>query len=59
MVLKAFADRPRDWIDIEGVLIRQGSALERSLVVAELHDLLLKEDLVPLDRLQTLLARHR
>ncbi len=28
VVLKAFADRPRDWVDLEGVLVRQGGALD-------------------------------
>ena len=26
--MKAFADRPRDWVDLEGVLVRQGGALD-------------------------------
>jgi hypothetical protein len=26
IVYKAFADRPRDWVDIEGILAHQGSA---------------------------------
>lgn len=28
VVLKAFADRPKDWVDIEGILIRQASAMD-------------------------------
>jgi hypothetical protein len=28
VVLKAFADRPRDWVDIEGVLLRQRGLLD-------------------------------
>ena len=28
IVLKAFADRPKDWVDIDGVLIRQSVVLE-------------------------------
>lgn len=28
IVLKAFADRPKDWVDVEGVLIRQSTSLD-------------------------------
>lgn len=28
IVLKAFADRPKDWVDVEGVLIRQSTGLD-------------------------------
>jgi hypothetical protein len=45
VVLKAFADRMQDWLDIEGVIVRQGPNLDRSLVLEELGPLLeLKED---------------
>jgi predicted nucleotidyltransferase len=33
VVAKAFADRPKDWLDIEGVLIRQGQKLDIPLVL--------------------------
>ncbi len=39
VVLKAFADRSRDWADIEGVLIRSGHRLEWETVEAELEPL--------------------
>jgi Nucleotidyl transferase AbiEii toxin, Type IV TA system len=39
IVYKAFADRPRDWVDIEGVLIRQGSALDLERIEIELRPL--------------------
>ena len=29
VVLKAFADRAQDWLDIEGVIVRQGANLDR------------------------------
>jgi hypothetical protein len=32
VVLKAFADRPQDWLDIEGVIVRQGAGLNRAQV---------------------------
>ncbi len=39
IVMKAFADRPKDWLDIEGVIIRHGPALDWSSIVAELAPL--------------------
>lgn len=35
LVLKAFANRPKDWIDIENVLVRQGDVVDWAYV--ELH----------------------
>lgn len=59
-VLKAFAGRPQDWLDIEGVLVRQGLALNRDLIFEELRPLLdLKEDRNAEDTLTRLLARHQ
>jgi hypothetical protein len=59
VVLKAFADRPQDWLDIEGIVVRQGRALDRRLVCDELDDLLtLKEDPVPNAHLGKIFRRH-
>ncbi len=59
VVLKAFADRPQDWIDIEGIIVRQGPALQRSAVLEELKPLLeLKEELDPEATLQKLFRKH-
>jgi hypothetical protein len=45
VVLKAFANRPQDWIDIERVIIRQGPRLDRRLILTEVTPLAeLKED---------------
>lgn len=45
VVHKVFAGRGRDWLDVEGVLVRQTAALDWSLILAELRPLLeLKED---------------
>ncbi|MBI1337443.1 MAG: hypothetical protein GC164_10830 [Phycisphaera sp.] len=45
VVLKAFADRGQDWVDIEYVLVRQGDKLDRLLIERELGPLVeLKED---------------
>jgi hypothetical protein len=44
MVLKAFADRAKDWVDVEGIIIRQSGGLDWSYVLAQLAPLVeLKE----------------
>lgn len=59
VVLKAFADRPQDWLDIQGILVRQGALLDRAQVLDELRPLLeLKEDSGPEAALQRLFGRH-
>lgn len=60
LVLKAFAGRVQDWLDIEGVIVRQGARLDRELVLDELRPLLvLKEDTETEGRLVGLFAKHR
>lgn len=60
VVLKAVADRPQDWLDVEGIVVRQGATLDRGLVISELGPLLeLKEDDSPRGTLQKIFARHR
>ena len=39
VVAKAFADRPKDWLDVEGVLIRQGNKLDVGLALRLLSPL--------------------
>ena len=57
VVLKAFADRPRDWSDIEGVLIRAGREIEWNTIETELPPLCeAKEAPHILPRLQSLRA---
>ena len=52
VILKAFAARPQDWIDVEGILIRQGSTLDWDLIVSELSPLCeLKESPETVERL--------
>jgi hypothetical protein len=59
IVLKAFANRTQDWLDIEGIIVRQGPRLNRELVLAELRPLLeLKEDVEGETQLQRLLTKH-
>lgn len=41
---KAFAGRQRDWLDIEGIVLRQGPELDRELIYQELIPLLKLKD---------------
>jgi hypothetical protein len=59
ITMKAFAEREQDWLDIAGVLTRQGEDLNWHTIWDELRPLAeLKEspDIVP--RLETLRSRH-
>ncbi|MGQ0655444.1 MAG: DUF6036 family nucleotidyltransferase [Betaproteobacteria bacterium] len=57
VVLKAFAGRPQDWLDIESVIVRQRGSLDWGLVQRELQPLLeLREAPAHLDRLAQLRA---
>ena len=38
-VLKAFAARPQDWIDTQGIVVRQGKRLDHDYILARLRDL--------------------
>ncbi len=56
IVLKAFAGRERDWLDIEGIVARQPS-LDRKLIWQELEPLLdLKGDTASAERLRQALS---
>jgi len=56
VVLKTFAGRDKDWIDVEGIVTRQGRRLDTALVLRELEPLLdLRDDTHSLPRLQTIL----
>lgn len=60
VVLKAFAGRPQDWLDIEGVVARQGSDLDRIAVLTELRPLLeLKDDAAAEPRLLEIFDKRR
>jgi hypothetical protein len=55
IVLKAIADRDKDWVDIRGIIERQGEQLEWDYIVRELTTLCeLKEDAGPLEHLKAL-----
>ena len=57
VVLKAFANRPQDWVDVQRVIIRQGKKLNRDLILEELNPLVeLKEEPEILDDLNQLLT---
>lgn len=57
VILKAFAGRAQDWVDLENVLVRQRRALDWELIVGELRPLLaLREAPENLERLQQLRA---
>jgi hypothetical protein len=59
VVLKSFASRPQDWIDVEKVIIRQGPRLDRALIIEELKPLAeLKEEPEILSRLDQLFRKH-
>ena len=56
VVLKAFANRPRDWSDIEGILFRQAGQLDFHYIIKQLGDLApSKPDQPILERLKELL----
>ncbi|MFZ5807369.1 MAG: nucleotidyl transferase AbiEii/AbiGii toxin family protein [Verrucomicrobiota bacterium] len=55
IVMKAFADRDRDWIDIQGILIRQQNKLDWDYVITQLTPLCqCKENPEILSKLQKL-----
>lgn len=57
VVFKTFAGRDQDWLDVEGVVRRQGPSLDAGLILEEIGPLLdLKGTLEDLERLQRLLA---
>jgi Nucleotidyl transferase AbiEii toxin, Type IV TA system len=57
IVLKAFADRPRDWVDVDGIIIRQTGTIDWSYVRTHLAPLAeLKEKQEIIDQLE---ARRR
>jgi hypothetical protein len=57
IVLKSFAGRERDWLDVEGVVVRQAGKLDEELIWSELVPLLeLKEAPEDADRLRSILA---
>ncbi len=59
VILKAFAGRPQDWLDVEGTVVRQGPRLNRQRVLEELRPLLdLKQDDEGEQTLAALFKKH-
>ncbi len=59
IVLKAFANRPRDWGDVETIIARQQARLDRSYVFDQLEPLCqLKGCPEVVDRVRALVASH-
>jgi hypothetical protein len=57
IVLKAFADRPKDWLDIEGILIRQAKHLDWTYIRTHLAPLAeLKDNPELVDKLEQMRA---
>lgn len=58
VVFKVFADRPQDWLDVEGIIVKSGRLINWNEVRADLAALLeLKGDTAALARLDVLLGR--
>ncbi len=59
VVFKVFADRPQDWLDVEGIIVKSGCLINWNEVRADLAALLeLKGDTTALAHLDELLGRH-
>jgi hypothetical protein len=59
IILKAFADRPRDWADVETIITRQHARLEWSYIFEQLELLCqVKGDSETVDRLRRLMVRE-
>jgi hypothetical protein len=60
IVLKVFAGRDRDWLDVSGVAVRQAGRLDERLIFRELQPLLeLKGALEAAERLRNILRQAR
>jgi hypothetical protein len=58
IVHKAFAGRPQDWADVEGVILKQGRALDWPQIWADLEEVAqLKEEPELLDHLRQIADR--
>ncbi len=58
VVFKVFAGRERDWLDVEGIVLRQGESLDTKLIFRELEPLLeLKETPEAAGRFRAIVGR--
>lgn len=59
VVMKAFAEREQDWLDVRGILVRQGHRLDWPTILRELRPLAeLKEAPAIIERLEALWHRE-
>ena len=60
VVFKVFAGRERDWMDVEGIVSRQGASLDTALILRESKPLLdLKGETAAFERLRRVLDQAR
>jgi hypothetical protein len=60
IVHKAFASREKDWMDIHGILLRQGSKLNIAQIFEELRPLVaLKDDITIVPRLEAMIRKAK
>lgn len=59
IILKAFADRPKDWIDIESIIIRQIKNLNKKYIISRLAPLCeLKESPHIINQLEKIIFKY-
>lgn len=59
IVLKAFAERPKDWNDIEGIVMKRGNSLDLRYITAQLQPLCeLKGSPEVVDKVKKLFSDH-
>ena len=59
-MLKAFADRTRDWMDVEGIIMRKEMSLDTDYIIKELTPFCeLKEAPEIVDKLQKLIKHFQ
>ena len=60
VVFKTFAGRDKDWLDVEGIILRQAGKLDERLIWRELEPLVeLKQEPKISERLRELFERRR
>jgi hypothetical protein len=60
IILKAFADRMIDWMDVEGVLLRQGNGLDYQYILKYLESLCgLKESIEIVGKLKQMIEKNK
>jgi hypothetical protein len=60
IVLKAFSDRSKDWMDVEGIIYRQGKMLDSDYIIRQLEPLCaIKGNSENVGRLQALMQSNK